>query len=911
MLASNFLLTKTNHNSNIDNKIYSNNFRYILAFTIPIILMAIYFVYRGVYPFGNSTILNIDLGQQYVDFLAWAKNTILYHREQIFYSFNKSLGGDMVSVWAYYLFSPFNLLLLLFPQPQIPLGIAVITLLRYGLMGLSFSFLLSKITNLPDFLNVAYAVSYSFSGWALANQTNIIWSDVLIELPILVWSIILLFKKKTILYPIILTVSLLDNFYMGYMLCIFSVLIFLSLLFLNLKSKKKLHYTSLFIGYSLLGGGLSAFLLVPTFLSMMGSKASYTGHMILTWELYNPFNILSKLSIGAFNFEQYSNGLSNIYVPSFFIITALMIFFSKKFTKKEKLIAFLLPAIIYISFLSVTLNLIWHAFQFPIWYNYRFSYLFSFLILLISALFLNRTWGQKIKIKSFILPIFFTGFLLDFLRLNRTYYTFLSNRKILLTTVCYILSLFILLLYHRVFQKKTNSIDYNTFFELIISLFIILECSCNIYYTFQDSEYLSFDNYQNYVITLNKYISKIKTDDHDFYRIEKSFMRSKNDSMQASYNGITHFDSMYEAEIPTFIGNIGNPKTSVNALYTNPTLLTDSLLGIKYYLTPNTYHGQNYSNSPENIKYPFILRDDVDKNYIRQSLFNDDDQYIKVYKNPFALNLGYAVHPKVLKINNNKNNKSDPVLYQTKILSLMANKKNGLGETVHWTNANMYNIKYVKMSHHQRSFQRIDPNIEAYVDYSFTPKNNNSYYVILPGGINNISTFSLNHRPLRQYGDFQNNVIIILGTKAKGKKLTFRTTLKSGNNNIAPLKLLQIKDNQTQNSLKNLAKNQLKISYFSPTHIQGTINIPKNKQYLFTTIPYSKGWQAFVDKKKVKTQLVLDTFEGLPLPKGAHKIEFKYHVPGSYLGIIITFLSLIFLLFNIISFHRCSKIQLF
>lgn len=136
-------------------------------------------------------------------------------------------------------------------------------------------------------------------------------------------------------------------------------------------------------------------------------------------------------------------------------------------------------------------------------------------------------------------------------------------------------------------------------------------------------------------------------------------MQSKNDSMQSSYNGITHFDSMYEAEIPTFIGN---PKTSVNALYTNPTYLSDSLLDIKYYLTPDTYHGQNYSNSPENIKYPYILRDDVGKNYIRESLFNDDDQYIKVYRNPLALNLGYAVNPKVLKINNNKNNKSDPTL---------------------------------------------------------------------------------------------------------------------------------------------------------------------------------------------------------------------------------------------------------
>ena len=41
----------------------------LLSFALPILILLGYFAYRKMFPFGNSSILTVDLGQQYVDFL--------------------------------------------------------------------------------------------------------------------------------------------------------------------------------------------------------------------------------------------------------------------------------------------------------------------------------------------------------------------------------------------------------------------------------------------------------------------------------------------------------------------------------------------------------------------------------------------------------------------------------------------------------------------------------------------------------------------------------------------------------------------------------------------------------------------------------------------------------------------------
>ncbi len=64
---------------------------------------------------------------------------------------------------------------------------------------------------------------------------------------------------------------------------------------------------------------------------------------------------------------------------------------------------------------------------------------------------------------------------------------------------------------------------------------------------------------------------------------------------------------------------------------------------------------------------------------------------------------------------------------------------------------------------------------------------------------------------------------------------------------------------------------------------------------IFTSIPYEKGWNVYVDGNKVKTYEVLDAFIAFDLNSGNHVIEFKYTTPGLKLGIGISLLSMLVL----------------
>ena len=84
-----------------------------LSFLLPLFVMMVIYATMGVYPFGNSTLLTVDLGQQYVDFFSYYRTTLLSDPSALFFSFTKSFGGEMLGLWAYYLMSPFNLIFLL------------------------------------------------------------------------------------------------------------------------------------------------------------------------------------------------------------------------------------------------------------------------------------------------------------------------------------------------------------------------------------------------------------------------------------------------------------------------------------------------------------------------------------------------------------------------------------------------------------------------------------------------------------------------------------------------------------------------------------------------------------------------------------------------------------------------------
>lgn len=160
--------------------------------------------------------MSIDLGQQYVDFFAYFRDTLLHHPENLFYTFQKSIGGEMLSVWAYYLLSPFNVILLILPKSTITFGIFLITVLKYATAALTFSWFFQKQYHEHSIFGVVLAVTYALMGWMVANQLNILWTDVLWVLPLVVRGIFNIFEGRGWrLYTLSFALALLMNFYMA------------------------------------------------------------------------------------------------------------------------------------------------------------------------------------------------------------------------------------------------------------------------------------------------------------------------------------------------------------------------------------------------------------------------------------------------------------------------------------------------------------------------------------------------------------------------------------------------------------------------------------------------------------------------------------------------------------------------
>lgn len=89
----------------------------LTAGIITFCLLWLLFYIKKYVPFGVHSLASKDADFQYLDFLAYLKD-VFDGKNNIDYSFSKSIGGACIGVFSYYLSSPFNLLLLLFDKSQ-------------------------------------------------------------------------------------------------------------------------------------------------------------------------------------------------------------------------------------------------------------------------------------------------------------------------------------------------------------------------------------------------------------------------------------------------------------------------------------------------------------------------------------------------------------------------------------------------------------------------------------------------------------------------------------------------------------------------------------------------------------------------------------------------------------------------
>ena len=241
----------------------------------------------GIHPFGNGSVLVLDLNGQYVYFFESLRNAV-YGEGSFLYSFFRALGGEYMGMYAYYLASPLSYIVALFPQDRILEALFTIILLKAGLSGFTFGFFLHKHTANPNkIITVAFSAMYALCSFAVVHQNNVMWIDAIIWLPIITYAIEQLIKhRKYKLYVISLAMAMMSNYYIGYMICIWCVLYFFYYFLAHDESVhnphgEKLHGVRAFLrfgAFSLLAAAISAFT-IPLPSVKMNSPIR-TGHFV-------------------------------------------------------------------------------------------------------------------------------------------------------------------------------------------------------------------------------------------------------------------------------------------------------------------------------------------------------------------------------------------------------------------------------------------------------------------------------------------------------------------------------------------------------------------------------------------------------------------------------------------------------
>lgn len=845
----------------------------LASFCLPVIIMLGYFISRQMAPFGKSSILTVDLGQQYVDFFAYLRRAILHHPSSFFYSLGKGLGGEMWGTNAYYLWSPLNLLLLPFTGQHLASGILFLTLAKYGCAGLSMAWLLERQNLQHNVRTVAFATAYALMGWMIANQLNLLWLDVLFILPPLLAGLIDIWSgQRPWLYVAWLTIALIDNYYMAWMCCIFTILFSVWQVSGSWMGWKKLGKRfACYVGSSLLAVGNAMVILLPTLFTLLDSKATYTSNS-WQWKLeYRPWKMLAKLlAPGSFNFKQMPSGQPNVYVGMLIVCAVLAYLLSRRISWQRRLTALLVTAFIGASFCVQALDLFWHLGQFPVWYPYRFSFVASFWLIWLAAQVIQPgfrlDWLQTVGIAVLL------GGALVWLWLHSSQLNYLSHDQVLMAAAFLAATL---IFFNLPKTEKPVAVD------LLFLLLVTLDVGTNAVVSLNNISYVPKNQFALYTKTMDHAVNRLQRHDHGLYRTGKTFMRTKDDPFQAGFNSGDHFGSTLKPATPNFMGAIGQPDGDGFVTYSNGTQVSDALLGFKYFMSARHNGYQNGQSVLPITSYRPDLK--------RQHCFAMT-KMVWLSHNQNALPLVFGANKDILSL---KRTTMDPVQYQSQLFQALA------GRPIYQSLFSVQDFDHVTFNNVQRStritgtiFRKQNLLKPASITLTIVPHTNESYYLTLGPELKGNATLKINGKPLPQYSTYRNTVISNVAYHDRGRHINITISLKHASLWMQDVSLYRLHQRAFQSSLKTLQASPMTISHFSSTTIRGHVNIKQNQQVLMTTIPNDHGWHVKVDGHTVQPQTVAGLFMAIPISAGHHQISLHYRPPYLIVGLLISLVAL-------------------
>lgn len=894
------LKEKANTNPLIKN-CYNNRFSWLALACTVFIMMVVYYCYN-LFPFGDTTILRMDLYHQYGPLFAELYERIT-NPDSLIYSWTSGGGSPFLGNFFNYLSSPTVLIMLLLGHKNMPEAIAGMILVKAAVASFTFSYFLSKKHKIQSPTVSAFGVLYACSGYFIAYYWNIMWLDAFYIFPLVILGIEkLISERKPKLYIITLALTIITNYYMGYMVCIFSVFYFIYYYFCNYEynekyfpniQKRQKGIKNFFSwGYNFLRNSkffdsgfrfafcsigaalLSAFALLPIYYILMNCSAT-SG----TWpeEFKTYFSIFDFLAnhLASLDPTIRSSGedvLPNVYCGVLTVMLVPLYIFSNKITLKEKVFSIGFLGVMFASFYTNYLNYIWHGFHFPNDLPYRFSFMYSFLLLMFAfkAILNIKEYTSRQIIGVGVATTFFVILVQEIGSKNFT------------ETGVWICVAFI-----GIYCLALGILK-NDRYPAIAAAALIL-CSVCAEYTVANTNNYSmnqtkesfagdYDDFQD----IKNQIDEYNGDNN--YRMELTSLRARMDPCWYYYNGMSTFTSMAYEKVANMQSDLGMFSNYINSYtYNRQTPVYNAFFALDYIV-------DNQQGSKADMNPTYYNR-----------LFSAGKY--TAYENLYQLPVAFRVNEEIIEW---APDNSNPFEIQSELFGNSTGHHNVFSD-MKVTDVSGFAANCTDLSLSDDGYfpYSVEESIGAALTFTIQAEKSGNAYVYFKTAANSIDTitFTLSDGTVISQSVDTKPYIMDLGYLEKGETVQLYAPVEKGENGTIYLYAVTFNDGVFAKGYKQLKADSLQVTEFKETEINGTVNVSKDG-ILYTSINYDTGWSVYIDGEKVSRDNIVSigngALLGVNITEGEHEITFKYTQNGLVIGTCISILTLI--IFILLSF---------
>jgi len=805
----------------------------LAAFCVPAGLYLIVMIAARVTPFGGGSLLLWDASEQYAPFLAFWRG-VLTGQNDLLYSLSRGAGYSTAGLIGYYLADPLNLLLLLFPADKIPLAFSALILVHIGLCGLTFFIFLRKVYDC-GWAGLLFSTSYALMGMVAAYAFHFMWLIAFVMLPLVALGVRrLVWEGKPLFFAVTLGLTILFQYYIGYMVCLFSALYFIVQLLLKSIDKpldrgEGWRGIGRFFLSALLAVGLAAAVLVPAAFSLSRGYGELDTSLLTFARKFVLPDMLTKLYTGSMSITQARDGLPNVYIGIPLLALPPFFFFSRSVRLRRRLVWLGLLVVFLLSLQISVLYYAWHAFERPTYYAARFAFVISFTLIELAWLGykeLEAFPGKKRRLVAGISAAVFAAMtVLLFRHLSIDY---LSYRTIAVDLGVFLITCALIAGRGR-FKRRT-------FWLLLICG---LQAGClllNAYYPIarlREKDYIPAADYTAVTERAAAAVERVQAADGGVYRMEMNNQLTDDDPMLYGYAGITNSASDVNRTWMDFANALGFQEISFRTKYENgASPVVESVFGLKYLLKDQTV---THADPPEGY----------------EPLWTQDG--ITAYENTYALPLAFLAPEQTRELTD-----ENPFVNQNALLGDLT----GTDVSV-----------FEPMEDIERAYDG------TWETYTFHVEQDRLLYLWSWGTryrVNGGETVSKAH---------YNGTVPLPAADAD-------TTYTLGMTEPLGIKLAYFDPDAFQEAQAVLAAHAADVESDTDSHFVIRADATDGFTQLLLTLPYDAGWRVWVDGEKAETTSRYGALLAVNLTQGTHTVELRFTPQGLWAGITISLSSL-------------------